>query len=107
MSRNDKGRAISRYLTGSTGIPSLYWNNTTVESPPPYDFTVTTARKLMLWHEHIRGGNHGIPIAIRYDHDLDSVADAWVGMRLEHFAPLLKAHYESISDRINTHLLGD
>lgn len=99
--RADKGRALNRYLTGSTGIPFLTWNGMTIEAPAPYRFSVTTSRSVQNWIDNIRLTNSDQPhMAIRYDYNMNSVADAWVGMRLGAFVPLLTAHYNSISDRI-------
>lgn len=100
--RTDKGKAVTRYLTGSTGIPMLRWDglNSAVTAPYPYVIDVTTSRKLDNWHDLLRQ-DWGIAthMAIRYDFQMDSVADAWVGMSLRAFAPLLKAHYEAITER--------
>jgi hypothetical protein len=95
--RRDKGKAVTRYLTGSTGIPSLHWEGmgNSIEAPSPYVIDLTTARKLENWHEILRTEGPGIRIAIRYDGSLDSVEQAWVGLSLRDFAPMLKAHYES------------
>lgn len=99
--RADKGRTLTRYLTGSTGIPFLTWNGVTVEAPAPYKFSVTTSRSIQNWAENVRAITGDQPhMAIRYDYNMDSVADAWVGMRLGAFVPLLTLHYNSISDRI-------
>jgi len=94
--RTDKGRAVTNYLTGSTGIPSLLWdgNRGSIDAPRPYVISVTTARKLQEFHDLIREEHKGTHIAIRYDRGMDSVADAWVGMTLHNFAPLLQTHYE-------------
>jgi hypothetical protein len=99
--RADKGRALSRYITGHTGMPLLHWNGTTIESPPPYKFEVTTSRSLENWHNLIRGIEGYNPhMAIRYDNTLPDVSHAWVAMQLSGFVPLLTAHYKSIQDRI-------
>ena len=95
--RANKGRAVTRYLTGSTGMPSLLWDGIrgSIEAPHPYSIDVTTSRKLQNWHDLLREEHKGIRIAIRYDRNMDSVAQAWVGMTLQDFAPLLQAHYET------------
>ena len=108
--RTDKGKAITRYLTGHTGIPALSWNGGLggVDAPPPYSIDVTTSRKLENWHELIRNGKpDGIGISIRYDMGMPSLEEAWVGMQLRSFIPLLTAHYESIRPRVQTYLEGE
>jgi hypothetical protein len=108
--RNDKGRAVTRYLTGSTGIPMLSWNadNNTISAPPPYKITLTTSRKLENWHDILRreqtGGLH---VAIRYDNSQPAVDHAWVGLSLKDFTVLLTAHYESIRDRVQQYTEGE
>lgn len=96
--RRDKGQTIARYLTGHTGIPLLAWDHAAgaVDAPYPYAIRVVTARSLSKWHEDL----HRLPLkgphlSIRYDYSLGSVDEAWVGMTLGSFAPLLKAHYEA------------
>lgn len=101
--RSDKGKALTRYLTGATGIPFLAWNHahSQIDAPYPYTFTVTTSRKLENWHDLIRGLDGPMPRAIiRYDNALPDVSHAWVGMKLSGFVPLLTAHYNTIADRI-------
>lgn len=101
--RRDKGRALTRYMTGSTGIPFLTWDGThsKIDAPSPYRIDVTTSRSLENWHDLIRGISGDAPsMAIRYDHSLSDVSEAWVAMRLSGFVPLLTAHYQTISDRI-------
>lgn len=95
--RRDKGKAVARYLTGRTGIPSLHWAgvDNSIDAPAPYVIDLTTSRKLQNWHDSIREEGQGIRIAIRYDGSMDSVEQAWVGISLRDFAPLLQAHYES------------
>ena len=95
--RANKGRAVTRYLTGSTAIPSLLWDGIrgSIEAPSPYVIDVTTSRKLQNWHDLLREEHKGTHIAIRYDKGMDSIDQAWVGMTLRDFAPLLQAHYES------------
>lgn len=95
--RTDKGNALTRYLTGKTGIPFLKWDGVfgRIEAPAPYKIDVTTSRKLQNWHDTLREEAPEVHIAIRYDNGMDSLEQAWVGMRLKDFAPLLQAHYES------------
>lgn len=99
--RRDKGVALVRYLTGSTGIPLLSWDGEGIAAPAPYEISVTTNRKLANWHELMRDLPADKPhMAIRYDNLLPNVSYAWVGMTLGGFAPLLQAHYNTIADRI-------
>ena len=101
--RSNKGAALSRYLTGHTGMPFLMWNgsHSTIETPPPYKIEVTTSRSLENWHNLIRGiEGHKPQMAIRYDNALPDVSHAWVAMQLSGFVPLLTAHYNTIQDRI-------
>lgn len=99
--RRDKGMALARYLTGSTGIPFISWQGMGVDAPAPYSFEVTTSKKLQLWHDQI----WALPVdkphcAIRYDGAMPDVGHAWVAMKLGAIAPLLALHHESIQDRI-------
>lgn len=108
--RADKGRALASYLTGHTGIPLLAWDGMRgrIDAPPPYTITVTTSRKLQNWHDDIRESlPGGLSIAIRYDNGMPSLDQAWVGMQLHTFVPLLTAHYDSIQDRVRTYVEGD
>lgn len=101
--RRDKGVAITRYLTGMTGIPGLSWEGMTNEilAPNPYTIHITTSRKLQDWHDRIRFSDPEKPhILIRYDNEMDSPADAWVGMRLYNFIPLLTTHYDTQRERV-------
>lgn len=95
--RRDKGLALTRYLTGVTGIPFLKWDGivSSIDAPAPYDIDVVTSRKLQNWHDKLREEIPGVHIVIRYDNGMPSLEQAWVGMRLRDFAPLLQAHYES------------
>lgn len=99
--RSDKMHALKRYLVGTTGIPSISLENMGITGPFPYRFTVTTSRKLQNWHDNINGNCEPkrLNIHIRYDRSLDSVADAWVGMRLEEFVQLLQSHEETLKER--------
>ena len=78
-----------------------------IEAPHPYVINVTTSRKLQTWHDHIRDDGSGIRIAIRFDNNMDSVSQAWVGMQLCDATSLMAAHYKEIEDRVRTHMLGD
>lgn len=108
--RTDKGKALTRYLTGTTGIPFLAWDGRfgRIDAPPPYLIRVTTSRKLENWHDDIRHSlPGGLDISIRYDNSVPSLDQAWVGMQLHSFVPLLTAHYQSIQDRVQTYVEGD
>lgn len=99
--RRDKGVALVRYITATTGIPLLSWQWESIAAPAPYEIAVTTNRKLENWHECIRELDPDRPhMAIRYDNGLPDVSHAWVAMTLGGFAPLLGAHYNTIADRI-------
>ncbi len=95
--RRDKGKAITRYLTGHTGIAGLSWDGSDNEilAPDPYQIDVTTDRKLDNWHALIREEMTQTHIVIRYDLGMDSIDAAWVGMNLYDFVPLLKSHYDA------------
>jgi len=110
VNRNEKGRALSRFLTGRTGIPMLSWDymESRIDAPPPYRIDVTTSAKI----EHFRKLLMDKPgtsthMVIRFDKFIPGIEGAWVGMRLADFTPLLTAHYQTISDRINTYKMGD
>lgn len=99
--RRDKGKALNRYLTGTTGIPMLMWDGSGIQAPSPYKIDVTTSRSLDNWHRLIREITDDKPhMVIRYDNTLPDVSHAWVAMKLSGFVPLLTTHYESMQDRI-------
>lgn len=100
--RRGKGLALARYLTGHTGIPLLSWNGAAskIDAPFPYTMEVATARKLDTWHAMIRGfPEDSVAMAIRYDHSVPTIDQAWVGMQLRPFTTLLAAHYDTIRHR--------
>jgi len=107
--REEKGRAVARYILGHSGIPSVSWEKgQNIEAPPPYRFHVTTSRSLDLFKRALEERIVGrINIVIRYDGDIPELEDAWVGMRLSEFVPLLQAHYEANRDRVETYRKGD
>ena len=108
--RTTKGNAVTRYLTGRTGIPMLTWNgqHSRIQAPPPYSFDVVTARKLQWWHDAIRDcTNDGIQAVIRYDNSIPTLDEAWVGMHLSTFSTLLTTHYDANRDRVETFMKGD
>lgn len=94
--RRDKGLTVTRYLTGHTGIPLLSWDaHEGLTAPHPYRIGLVTARSLGKWHDELNRLPVSDPhMVIRYDYSLGSVDEAWVGMTLGSFVPLLKAHYE-------------
>jgi hypothetical protein len=93
--RREKGMAITRYLTGHCGIVGLSWDGTCnqILSPSDYQIDVTTSRKLDNWHQLLRQETTNAHISIRYDLGMDSINQAWVGMQMSDFVPLLTAHY--------------
>jgi hypothetical protein len=94
--RRDKGLSVTRYLTGHAGIAGLTWDGVRgqILAPPPYQIDLTTSRKLQNWHDLLGAELPTTHIAIRYDYGMDSIGQAWVGMQLHHFVPLLQAHYD-------------
>jgi hypothetical protein len=95
--RRDRGLAVTRYLTGRTGIPGLSWEgeHSEILSPFQYQIDLTTSRKLQVWHDLIRQELNKTHIVIRYDASMDSIDQAWVGMLMYDFVPLLTNHYET------------
>jgi len=108
VKRNDKGRAVTRYLTGHTGIPSLAWDGSTsmITAPPPYKPFVSTDNAWWRFRQYLdlREDTVGIPFVVRYDKTINGVDKAIVGIHLDNFADLVKAHYETITDRIDTYM---
>jgi len=102
--RSTKGKAVTRYLTGHTGIPLLTWNgeNNTITAPAPYEPYVSTDGAWWRFRQYLdeRQESTGIPFVVRYDGSIENVDTAIVGIRLRHFAPVLAEHYKSIADRI-------
>jgi hypothetical protein len=106
VNRNDKGRAISRYLTATTGIPLLRFDReqSRVIGPPPFRFYVTTDAAGWRFFQGIRELDDFV---IRYDKYVGVVEDAYVGMKLSTFATLLTSQYNSLQDRVTTYIEGD
>lgn len=101
MSRADKGRAIARYLTGSSGIPLISWDTASGDllAPSPYFFTATTdAASWRFWEKVKDLPDKKVSAVIRYDKWIDNTADAVAGIRLSTLGVLLSAHYE-MNDR--------
>lgn len=104
MSRANKGRAVVRYLTGSSGIPLISWDTVSndVSAPTPYFFTVTTdAVNWRFWQRVKELPDKQIAAVIRYDKYIDNTADAIAGIRLSTLGQLLSVHYKTIEDRID------
>lgn len=101
--RRDKGLALSRYLTGHTGIPLLAWDQKAgrVDAPFPYVIDVVTERNFDPWSELLRRENDPLTLnmSILYHYGMDSIDQAWVGMQLRPFTTLLTAHYDTIRHR--------
>lgn len=98
MKRNDKIKAVRRYLVAATGIPGIYWDGVgnALDAPDPYDFVVSTDASLSRFFERIKAGRTDkMPFVIRYDSYLNEVDRSVVGMPLSTFAPLLQAHYQA------------
>lgn len=99
--RRDKMLAITRYLTGRTGIPGLAYHGpeATLIAPWPYEIRISTDRSLGRLSERIKAlqdvDEKKIPVVIRYDGDLDTPPNAWAVMRLETFCRLAKLHYDT------------
>jgi hypothetical protein len=107
--RRDKARAITRYLSGHSAIPTLYLDpdNTIISGPPPYGFRLSTDRNSVRFFHYIKEAPRGgINPVIRYDGEIPELEDAIVGIRLSEFVQLIAAHYKSIEDRVQTHIEG-
>lgn len=96
MKRNDKGKAVARFLTASTGIPLLRYDylNNIIEAPKPYDISLTTSGEWWRFGEHVRATHDktGIPFVVRYDKYIDGVDNAVVGCTLHTFTQLLEQY---------------
>jgi hypothetical protein len=108
MSKTSKGASVSRFLTGTTGIPLLTWDygQSEISAPPPYHIKVTTDAASWRFWKIVADLPQGISFVVRYDKYIHGVEDAVVGIRLSALAPLLEAHYNTISDRIDTFVDG-
>lgn len=108
MSRASKYSSVARYITSRSGIPGLISNGTYIEGPPPYEFWVSTdAANWRFWEAMKNLDDDKITGVIRYDKFLGSINDAVVGVTLPTFCRLLNKHYESIQDRVQTHIKGE
>lgn len=107
--RRDKARAVTRYLSGHSAIPTLYLDGATniISGPPPYGFRIVTDRSSPRFFGYIKSAPRGgINPVIRYDGEIDNLEDAIVGIRLSEFVQLIAEHYKSIEDRVQTHIEG-
>jgi hypothetical protein len=101
--REEKGRAVARYILGQTGIPFVSWvKGENIEAPFPYRFNLITAASVQRFAEAMKKNVTGLNIVIRYDGFIDDIEQAWVAMPLRDAIVLLKAHHDTIQDRINT-----
>ena len=115
MTRQDKNKAVARYLSAYSGIPLISWDGAVtnlgaslLESPAPYTLNVSTDAVHWRFFANVKAlPDRGIPAVIRYDKYIDHLEDAVVGMRLSTFTSLLSAHYGTISDRITNTIKGD
>lgn len=111
MSRQDKCRAVTRYLATRTGIPSLFFasQGNTIEAPPPYKFVVSTDAAWWRMGTYLRSlPEDSIGVVVRYDKLIEGGIDnAVVAMRLSAFVQLLEAHYNTIQDRVETFIEGE
>ncbi len=101
--RNDRGRALARYIQTRTGVPYSLWDlrGGVIELPPPYGFSVITDRSLQRFSDTMRAlPESGLPGVIRYDGDLRSIHEAWASFRLDHACVLIEAHANTIRDRL-------
>lgn len=106
MSKSTKGKAVARYLSANSGIPTLFYDisSDTIDGPPPFRFKVITDRNTTRFFRAIR--EEDIPI-IRYDRYIESIDEAYVGIKLSAFATILGAYYDSLRDRVQTYIEGD
>lgn len=103
VKRVDKGNRVVRYLTGHAAIPNLSYDGSTsrISAPFPYHFVVTTDAAHWRFMESVKGlPEDRVGAVVRYDAFVESIDAAVVGMRLDAYAQLLHAHYESMSDRL-------
>lgn len=94
--RRDKALAVTRYLTGTTGIPFIRWDGVRIESPSPYLIELTTDSVWDRFGSKVRATNEqlGIPFVIRYDGYVDGVENAIVGTNLKAFTQLLHNYHQ-------------
>lgn len=94
--RRDKALAVTRYLTGTTGIPFIRWDGVRIEAPSPYGIEIVTDAVWDRFGSKVRATSEqvGIPFVIRYDGYVDGVENAIVGTNLKAFAQLLHNYHQ-------------
>lgn len=93
--RNDKGRRISRLITGHTGIVTQFDLTEGIIAPRPYSFTLCTDRHFGRHAQAVRDlSTYGIAGVIRFDNTFESVHDAWFTMRIDTALELIKLHHD-------------
>lgn len=96
---SDKCKRVTRYLTGRTGIPSLYsaGRERRIDAPYPLAISVTTDRATWRFFEAIKAtdGQPTLGVVIRADSD-NTLEASPVGMTLHTFAELLRVYYEAV-----------
>ena len=100
--RSHRARMIANYLTRSTEIPHLDYRkgsdgNWEIQSPAPYQFRLITDKKWTRFYDRLDNDPERLLTVIRYDRAIDGVENAVIGMRLQSFAPLLRAHVAEIT----------
>lgn len=100
MKRNDKGKAVARYITGHAGIPLLRFDyeSSTIDAPTPYNIRVVTDAKWWRWSEYVKATNSktGVPFVVRYDGYINGVDEAIVGCNLRTFTQLLETYENNL-----------
>ena len=93
MKRTEKGKSVTRYLTGHSGIVNLRWDglNNHIDGPYAYYLDVSTDGRADRFFQGIRElpDDERIAAVIRYDKWIDGVDKAVVGCTLRTFAVLL------------------
>ena len=95
--RRDRGRSIANYITRATGIPLIEYQHGGVTAPSPYQFKLVTDMKWSRFQDGLPIDPDSLTAAIRYDKHIPNVPNAIIGMRLQSFVPLLRAHGAEIS----------
>ncbi len=98
VSRLERGNRVARYVTGHAAIPGISYEYDTSDltAPFPYRLKVTTGAQHWRFMEAVaQMPQSSIGAVIRYDKYIDTVDQAVVGIQLEAFCRLLKAHYET------------
>lgn len=95
--RKDRGEAVARYLTRSTGIPFIEWRSNKLDAPAPYYFPFTNGRTKDPWMLSLPSNPERFTAAIKMDSNTDGAANAMALLRLSQFAELLKMHGDALS----------